>query len=154
LQRQLRSLTLPARLPSPDLEPNPRASQTMSSGKHILIIDDEEAVCWSLARALTRAGHSVLTAVSAEQAVDLLARQSADVIILDVRLPGMDGLTALARLREQGDVPVIVITAFGSLPTAVQAVEGGAFDYLAKPFDLAQALQAVERALQRRQMVE
>jgi two-component system nitrogen regulation response regulator GlnG len=121
-----------------------------SDRKHILIVDDEEAVCWSLERALTRAGHEVTTAASAEQAFAVLARRAADVIVLDVRLPGMDGLTALARLREQADVPVIVITAFGNLPTAVRAMEGGAFDYLTKPFDLAQALDAISRGLQRR----
>ncbi len=125
----------------------------MSQGvdrKHVLIVDDEEAVCWALERALTREGHSVSVAASAEQAFALLARRRPDAVILDVRLPGMDGLTALARIRELADdVPVIVATAFGNLPTAVRAVEGGAFDYLAKPFDLGQALDAVGRALNR-----
>jgi two-component system nitrogen regulation response regulator GlnG len=117
----------------------------------ILIVDDEEAVCWALQRALTREGHGVAVAASAEQAFVALDRQRPDVIILDVRLPGMDGLTALQRLRERNlDVPVIVITAFGNLPTAVRAVEAGAFDYLTKPFDLGQALDAVNRALHRR----
>jgi two-component system nitrogen regulation response regulator GlnG len=75
-------------------------------------------------------------------------------VILDVRLPGMDGLTALPRFRQLApDAPVIVVTAFGSLPTAVGAVEGGAFDYLAKPFDLGQALATVSRALQRKPAV-
>ncbi|HTU93722.1 MAG TPA: sigma-54 dependent transcriptional regulator [Gemmataceae bacterium] len=119
--------------------------------KHILIVDDEEAVCWSLQRALGREGHSVSTAASAEQAFTLLNQQRPDVLILDVRLPGMDGLTALARLRQlMPDLPVIVVTAFGDLPTAVRAVEGGAFDYLAKPFDLQQAIECVNRALLRR----
>jgi two-component system nitrogen regulation response regulator GlnG len=119
--------------------------------KTILIVDDEEAVAWALQRALQREGHATQTAASAEQALALLRQQRPDAIILDVRLPGMDGLTALGKIRElAGDVPVIVVTAFGDLPTAVRAVEGGAFDYLAKPFDLAQALDAVHRALQRR----
>jgi two-component system nitrogen regulation response regulator GlnG len=116
--------------------------------KHVLIVDDEEAVCWALERALTREGHSVAVAASAEQGLALLAQKRPDAIVLDVRLPGMDGLTALGRLRERApDAPVIVVTAFGNLPTAVRAVEGGAFDYLAKPFDLAQALAAIGRAL-------
>jgi two-component system nitrogen regulation response regulator GlnG len=120
-------------------------------GKHVLVIDDEEAVCWALQRALAGEGHSVATAASAEQGLAAAARQRPDAVILDVRLPGMDGLTALARLHELApDVPVIVITAFGNLPTAVRAVEAGAFDYLVKPFDLAQGLDAVRRALQRR----
>jgi two-component system nitrogen regulation response regulator GlnG len=118
--------------------------------KHILIVDDEEAVCWALERALAREGHSVSVAVSAEQALTQVARKRPDAIVLDVRLPGMDGLTALGRLQElAAGVPVIIVTAFGNLPTAVRAVEGGAFDYLPKPFDLPQALDAIHRALHR-----
>jgi two-component system nitrogen regulation response regulator GlnG len=117
----------------------------------ILIVDDEEAVCWALQRALTREGHRVAVAASAEEAFVVAAQQRPDVVVLDVRLPGLDGLTALGRLRQiTHDAPVIVVTAFGNLATAVRAVEGGAFDYLAKPFDLGQALEAVARALQRR----
>jgi two-component system, NtrC family, nitrogen regulation response regulator GlnG len=119
--------------------------------KHVLIIDDEEAVCWALQRALSRDGHAVAVAASAEQGLAQAKRQRPDVVVLDVRLPGMDGLTALGRLREvAGDVPVIVVTAFGDLPTAVRAVQEGAFEYLTKPFDLSQALDAVARALSRR----
>jgi two-component system, NtrC family, nitrogen regulation response regulator GlnG len=119
--------------------------------KQILIIDDEEVVCWSLQRALARQGHAVLTAGAAEQGLKLFAQHRPDVVILDVRLPGMDGLTALQRMHERApDVPVVVITAFGNLPTAVKAMESGAFDYLTKPFDLDQALAAVQRALSRR----
>jgi two-component system nitrogen regulation response regulator GlnG len=119
--------------------------------KHILIIDDEEAVCWSLQRALSRDGHSVAVAASAEQGLIEAGNKKPDVIILDVRLPGMDGLTALGKLRKKaGDVPVVVVTAFGDLTTAVRAVEEGAFEYLTKPFDLGQALDTVRRALQRR----
>jgi two-component system nitrogen regulation response regulator GlnG len=117
----------------------------------ILIVDDEEAVCWTLQRALSREGHDVRTAASAEEALDLAARHAFDAVVLDVRLPRLDGLAALGRLRElTHDAPVVVVTAFGNLATAVRAVEGGAFDYLAKPFDLTQALDAVARALQRR----
>jgi two-component system nitrogen regulation response regulator GlnG len=118
--------------------------------KHVLIVDDEEAVCWALRRALTQEGHSTAVAPSAERAFELAAEQRPDAVILDVRLPGLDGLSALGRLRQlTGGAPVVVITAFGNLNTAVRAVEGGAIDYLTKPFDLAQALDAVERALQR-----
>ncbi len=118
---------------------------------HILIVDDEEAVCWALQRALTRDGHRVAVAASAEEAFVLASKQRPDAIVLDVRLPGLDGLSALGQLRQlSGDAPVIVVTAFGNLSTAVSAVEGGAFDYLAKPFDLDQALEIVGRALKRR----
>lgn len=116
--------------------------------RKILIVDDEEAVCWSLQRALTRLGHLVQTAGTAEKALAEVGRQRPDVIVMDIRLPGMDGLTALARLRElASSVPVIIITAFGNLTTAVKALEGGAFDYLTKPFNLDQALATIARAL-------
>jgi two-component system nitrogen regulation response regulator GlnG len=119
--------------------------------KHVLIIDDEEAVCWSLRRALVREGYGVAVAASAEQGLTLADQQRPDVVIMDVRLPGMDGLTALGKLRDTiPGVPAVVITAFGNLSTAVLAMEGGAFDYLTKPFDLDQALDAVRRALLRR----
>src|SRR5262249_20298563 len=119
----------------------------------ILLVDDEEAVCWALERALTREGHRVTVAASAEEAFERVEKRQPDAIVLDVRLPGMDGLTALGRLRQlTDDAPVVVVTAFGNLNTAVRAVEGGAFDYLAKPFDLDQALDTVNRALQRRAM--
>lgn len=117
------------------------------------MVDDEEAVCYALKRALTAEGHTVVVAPSAERAFDAAEKQAPDAIVLDVRLPGMDGLTALERLRQiSHDAPVIIITAFGNLSTAVRAVEGGAFDYLAKPFDLDQAIDTVRRALQRRQL--
>jgi two-component system nitrogen regulation response regulator GlnG len=122
-----------------------------AAARHILVVDDEEAVCWALQRALEHEGYSVAVAASAEQAFGLVEARPPDAVILDVRLPGLDGLDALTRLRRcQPDLAVIVITAHGNLPTAVRAVEGGAFDYLAKPFDLEQALDAVRRALEPR----
>jgi two-component system nitrogen regulation response regulator GlnG len=118
--------------------------------KHVLIIDDEEAVCWALQRALAREGHSADVAASAEQGLALADGRRPDAVVLDVRLPGMDGLTALGQFRERfPGVPVVVVTAFGDLPTAVRAVEGGAFEYLTKPFDLQQALDVLGRALRR-----
>jgi two-component system nitrogen regulation response regulator GlnG len=126
-----------------------------TDSRDILIIDDEEAVCWALERALSREGHRVAVVASAELGIAKLAQISPEVIFLDIRLPGMDGLTAMPRLRELAPrAAIIVITAFGSLPTAVKVVEGGAFEYLVKPFDLSQALGAVARALQRRPAAE
>jgi two-component system nitrogen regulation response regulator GlnG len=119
------------------------------SMKKILVVDDEEAVCWSLDRALTGQGHRVFTAGSAEEALVKAEKERPDAIILDVRLPRKDGLSVLGRLQElTGGAPIIVITAYGNLTTAVGAVERGGFDYLVKPFDLDQALETVTRALQ------
>src|SRR5580692_9532676 len=116
----------------------------------ILIIDDEEPIAWALRRAFEREKYRVAVAATAEDGLAQARKQSFDVVFLDVRLPGMDGLTALAELRKLAPTAaVIVITAHGNLNTAVKAVEGGAFDYLAKPFDLAQAIEGAKRAITR-----
>src|SRR5262245_54919684 len=101
----------------------------------VLIVDDEPAICWAFREALSEDGHAVQVAASAEEALRLTDRGCRpDVVVMDVRLPGQDGLSAMSSLRERiGDTPVVVITAFGNLDTAVRAMEGGAFDYLVKP---------------------
>ncbi len=117
---------------------------------HVLIVDDEESICWGLERLLTETGHEVSLASSAEAAIETAERKSPDLIVLDVRLPGMDGLTAMDHLqRRAGPVPIVVITAFGNLDVAVTAMRNGAFDYLSKPFDLEQAAGVIDRALRR-----
>ena len=103
---------------------------------HVLIVDDEPTICWSFEQFLTDDGHAVSIAASAEDGLELADRQTPDAIVLDVRLPGMDGLTAIREFQRRcGDVPIVVITAHGNLETAVQAVQEGAFDYLPIPFD-------------------
>lgn len=115
----------------------------------LLVVDDEEAICWGLTRLGESIGHEVTTASSAEQAFVAAERERPDVIILDVRLPGMDGLTAIEHLQKRvGQVPIIVITAYGDLRTAVEAVRNGAFEYIVKPFDLDHVQRAVTRALE------
>jgi two-component system nitrogen regulation response regulator GlnG len=93
-------------------------------------------------------GHDVVAASSAEHALVQAQAARPDVVILDVRLPGMDGLTAIERFQQCCEaVPIIVITAYGDLQTAVEAVRRGAFDYIAKPFDAAKVKGALVRAL-------
>ncbi len=117
----------------------------------ILVVDDEPSICWGLKQALSDEGHDVTTLSSAEQAEQWYAEQEPDVIVMDVRLPGKDGLSAIASLPPRlHDVPVIVMTAFGNLETAVQAIGQGAFEYLTKPFDLDQAVSTITAALKRR----
>ncbi|MDW8197276.1 MAG: sigma-54 dependent transcriptional regulator [Gemmataceae bacterium] len=118
----------------------------------VLIIDDEEPIAWALRRAFEREGFRVVVAATAEDGLAKAQREQPAVVFLDVRLPGMDGLTALRELKQvAAEAAVVVITAHGNLNTAVKAMEGGAFDYLAKPFDLAQALATVRRAVADRQ---
>ncbi len=117
---------------------------------HILIIDDEEPIAWALRRAFEREQYRVGVAANAEDGLVQARKQSPDVVFLDVRLPGMDGLTALGELRRIApNAAIVVITAHGNLNTAVKAVEGGAFDYLSKPFELAQAIETAKRAMTR-----
>jgi len=113
----------------------------------LLVVDDEQTICWGLTRLGESIGHEVMTASSAEQALQVVDQIKPDVIVLDVRLPGMDGLTALEKFRQRlGDVPIVVITAYGDLRTAVQAVRNGAFEYIVKPFDLEQMERVLRRA--------
>ncbi|WP_337174185.1 sigma-54 dependent transcriptional regulator [Paludisphaera sp.] len=115
----------------------------------VLIVDDEASICWAFGEYLGDLGHDVAVASSAEEGLDAARSGPFDAVVLDVRLPGMDGLTAMPAFRERiGDAPIIVITAFGSLDTAVRAMEAGAFDYLVKPFDLDEAGAVVRRALE------
>jgi two-component system nitrogen regulation response regulator GlnG len=114
----------------------------------LLVIDDEPAICWGLAQLGQRLGHEVQSASSAEQGLQLAGDNLPDLVLLDVRLPGMDGLTALPKMRQLAPAaPVVVMTAHGDLSTAVQAVRQGAWDYVAKPFDLAQIERIIGRAL-------
>ncbi|MFN5755930.1 MAG: response regulator, partial [Planctomycetia bacterium] len=104
----------------------------------ILIIDDEPAIGWSLRELLTEDGHAVEVASSAEAALETCGRFAPEAMLVDVRLPGRDGLAALPDLRAAApEAAIVVMTAFGDLDTAVRAVAAGAFDYLVKPFDLA-----------------
>src|ERR1700678_3484402 len=99
----------------------------------ILIVDDEASICWAFRESLGDLGHDVEVAASAEEGLQIASANNLDVVVLDVRLPGMDGLTAMRSFRERlGQVPIVVITAFGNLETAVRALEGGAFEYLVK----------------------
>ena len=105
---------------------------------HLLIVDDEEAARYGMRRALSTLGYNISEAGSAEAARALIKQQVPDLILLDVNLPGMSGLDFLRELQgANGNGPlVVIITAHGSERMAVEAVKGGAYDYLAKPFEL------------------
>ena len=114
----------------------------------ILIIDDEPAIGWSLREMLSDEGHSVEVAASVEAGLETCGHFEPEAMLLDVRLPGRDGLSALPELRSiVPNAPVVVMTAFGDLDTAVRAVNAGAFDYLVKPFDLESVSRIVAHAL-------
>lgn len=115
---------------------------------NILVVDDEPTICWSFREALKDEGHDVTIASSAEEALAVAGKCQPDAVLLDVRLPGQDGISVMTALQSQTNhAPIIVMTAFGNLETAVKAVEAGAFDYLTKPFELDDATEVVRRAL-------
>ncbi|MBK1630174.1 hypothetical protein CKO31_05335 [Thiohalocapsa halophila] len=114
----------------------------------VLIADDEPAICRVFSTMLERAGHRALVAADGNQALELVSREAPDVAFLDVRMPGLGGLEALARLRELApNLPVVVMTAYGTVETALAAIRNGAFDYLGKPIELERLRAVLDRAL-------
>ena len=114
----------------------------------ILVVDDEPAIGWSLREMLTDEGHAVDLAATIAEGLAAAARTIPDVILLDVRLPGRDGIDAIPDLRAvTAAAPVVVMTAFGDLGTAVRAVRAGAFDFLVKPFELDHVAGVIARAI-------
>jgi len=116
--------------------------------KIILIIDDDDMLRTSLAKGLRSNGFGVVTAESAESAGQILERISADAIVLDRMMVGMDGLSFLKKLRESGDrTPIIMLTALSGAENAIQGLSGGADDYLAKPFQLRELILRLQNLL-------
>ena len=114
----------------------------------VWIIDDDKSMRWVLEKALTQAGFKTTAFASSEEALAQLAKTQPDVILTDIRMQGMDGLALLALVHERyANVPVIVMTAHSDLDSAVKSYQGGAFEYLPKPFDLDDAIALVQRAL-------
>jgi two-component system response regulator AtoC len=120
----------------------------MNATARILVVDDEKLIRWSVGERLQRDGYDVLAAESGEQALDMVAANAPDLMLLDVRLPGIDGLTTLQRaLAIQPDVPVLMMSAHSTVDVAVEAMKHGAVDFLVKPFPFQSLDAAVERAL-------
>ncbi len=117
----------------------------------ILVVDDEAAMLENCRRLLVRAGHECQTLVDPTEAREVLMDTQPDVMLVDLRMPGLDGMTLLTvALAEDPDLPVIVMTAYGTVASAVRAIGEGAFDYLTKPFTRDQLLTTVQRAIRHR----
>lgn len=124
----------------------------MSRSETVWIVDDDRSIRWVLEKALQQEGMSTQSFDSADSLLSRLARQQPDVIISDIRMPGASGLDLLAQLREQFPrLPVIIMTAHSDLESAVASYQGGAFEYLPKPFDVDEAVSLVKRAAQHAQ---
>ncbi len=115
----------------------------------VLVVDDKEMLRDSVAMTLSRAGFTVIAASDGASALDMIARRHPDAVVTDLKMPGMTGIELIAKIREvDDDLPIVLMTAFGTIDTAVQAVKLGAFDYITKPFEGDELVVAVKRALE------
>jgi two-component system NtrC family response regulator len=114
----------------------------------VIICDDEDLIRWSLSEHLSTEGFDVALAGNGEECLKLAVETAPDAIVLDLKMPVMDGLTCLRKIREQGlEIPVLVLTAFGGIETAIEATQLGAAAYLIKPFDLREVTLQLQRTL-------
>ncbi len=121
--------------------------------KQVLIVDDEPNLRKILSAQLTRDGYDVLTAEDGEQGLLTLREHHIDLVITDLKMPKVDGMTLLRRaLEEEPELPIVLITAHGTIDTAVEALKRGAFDFVTKPFDKDEVRQIVAKALKTREL--
>ena len=121
----------------------------MSLQSQVWVVDDDRSIRWVLERALKADGIDVTTFQSADETLVALRRETPSVVMSDIRMPGTDGLTMLGEINSRyPEMPVIIMTAYSDLDSAVSAYQGGAFEYLPKPFDVDEALSLVRRALE------
>ncbi|MCA9473321.1 MAG: response regulator transcription factor [Nitrospirales bacterium] len=125
----------------------------MTSGAYILVIDDEPQIRRSLQVNLEDKHYVVTTAASGEDALESIERRKPDVIIVDLVLPGIDGVELTRRIRTESPVPIIVLSAIGDERKKVEALESGADDYVTKPFGMDELSARVKSALRRTAMV-
>jgi len=121
----------------------------------ILIVDDEQSLRYMLRSLLARVGYTVVEAASGEHALEALNEAFVDLVITDLKMPGMDGLSLARRLLEaEPDRPVLLMTAYADLDSARRAVGMGIYEFFTKPFDVNDVLAGVRRALDRRRLVQ
>ncbi len=117
---------------------------------HVLVVDDESAIRYSITKTLQRVGYEVDTASSGEEALQMMTGKQYEVVLTDIRMPGLSGVELLARIKEQSpDVIVILLTAYPSLDTAVESLRLGAHDYLIKPSSSQDIRDRVARGVER-----
>jgi DNA-binding response OmpR family regulator len=117
---------------------------------NVLVVDDEAAIRYSVSKTLQRVGYQVAEAASGEEALDVMRRQTFDVVLTDIRMPGLDGVELVRRIKDvDNDTIVVLMTAYPSLGTAVEALRLGAHDYLIKPSSSQDIRQCVARGVER-----
>ena len=121
-----------------------------SENAHVLVVDDEGAIRYSVSKTLQRVGYNVVEASSGEEALDKMGEQYYDVVLTDIRMPGLTGVELLKRIKEaEPDAVVILMTGYASLGTAVESLRLGAHDYLIKPSSSQDIRQSVARGVER-----
>jgi DNA-binding NtrC family response regulator len=114
----------------------------------VLIVDDEPEICKLFSKVLSKEGYEVLTAGRGTEAIEKVQKEEPKVVLLDIKMPGMDGMETLRRLKETSqETSVIIVTAHGSMDSAVEAIKLGAYDYVTKPFDIEKIKILIKRAL-------
>ena len=127
-----------------------RSMNSAAQTQKILVVDDEASICWAFGQLLRPEGYTVLIAASAEEGLELAAKELPDLVILDVRLPGISGLEALPRFKEiNPELPILVMTAHGTMETAIEATRRGAYNYLTKPIHNDEVLHQIRTAFER-----
>ena len=123
--------------------------------RRILVVDDDESLRRVTQLQLQEAGYEVLTAPNGEQALLLVEEEAPALVISDLKMPGVSGLELLKKIRESfPQTSVLLITAFGTVQTAVEAMKAGAFDYITKPIDYEELVLVVNRAMEHQQLIE
>jgi two-component system response regulator FixJ len=124
-----------------------------ADNQHIFFVDDEPAVCRSVSQTLQRCGYTVSCFADADHCLQRLQMQSCDLLITDVRMPGMDGIELVRRAKCIAPwLPILVITGFGDIPMAVRAVKTGAAEFIEKPLQKQSFLEAVQTALKQQDL--
>ena len=119
----------------------------------LMVVDDDQAMASALAKILGAAGYSVITAKSGDAALLIMRDVCPDLVIADLKMNGMSGDELQSEIaRRSPEVPVVIITAFGSIASAVESMRNGAFDFITKPFTNGQLKMVVERALEHREL--
>ena len=122
--------------------------------KRVLIVDDEESIRSSLERLLSFEKFKTFSAGDGETALDLASSERVDIVLLDIKMPGMDGLEVLGKLKDlRPDLPVIIISGHGTISTAVEATKLGAFDFLEKPIDMERLLLTIRNGINQAELV-
>src|SRR5208282_4175690 len=124
----------------------------MSDKNRILVVDDDEVVRWSYHRSLQDVSRNVATASDGEEALQTMEQDPFDVVLLDMRMPGQDGLSVLRTIKQKWpESEVVIITGYPTMDSAKEAVRLGAYDYLAKPVGPQDVINIADRALTRKQ---